>query len=396
MFRCCLALFMEPSDDVGPLAVQPTGVVKISTSMLKGTISLPPSKSHAMRWITLASMDSTPTRISMHEVGEDVQALIDSLENFGIIFDEEHIVGGSLSNYSGTVNCKNSGTALRFLMAQLATTNQKITLDGDDSLRVRTCLPLLEALDISYEFLSENHLPISIEGPLKSTKIIVDTSVSSQFLSAILLMTPRTKGFELEMRGKSVSRKHSDLTWDLCKITGAERYGEPWVVKCPDVIIPPDPSMSIFAKLANLEINNPPSDQDLIGHDLESLDLTDSNDFITPMSALLALNQGGVITGAKHATYKESNRISRTKDMLEQFSIFVEETEDGLIIEGGQMPIEPKSVVKTYGDHRIQMTAIILAAMCGGKIEGENLHKVAWPSFLQQLESCGLNFEIEI
>jgi len=34
--------------------------------------------------------------------------------------------------------------------------------------------------------------------------------------------------------------------------------------------------------------------------------------------------------------------------------------------------------------------------MCGGKIEGENLHKVAWPSFLQQLESCGLNFEIEI
>lgn len=394
MFRCCLALFMEPSGDDESQATQLSKVLKISPSELTGAIILPPSKSHAMRWITLASMDSTPTRISMHEVGEDVQALIDSLAKFGIIFENDKIIGGDLSNYSGTVNCKNSGTALRFLMAQSATKNQKTTFDGDDSLRVRTCLPLLEALGISYDLHSENHLPLSIDGPLKTSKIKVDTSISSQFLSAILLMTPRTMGFDLELVGKPVSRKHSDLTWDLCKLTGAERYGKPWNVECPDVIIPPDPSMSIFAKLANLEINNPPSKEDLIGHDLENLDLTDSNDFITPMSAFLALNDGGIITGAKHAIYKESNRISRTKDLLEQFSIFVEETDDGLIIEGGQIPKEPKSVVKTYGDHRIQMTAIILASMCGGYIEGRNLHKVAWPSFLQQLESCGLNFEI--
>ena len=96
--------------------------------------------------------------------------------------------------------------------------------------------------------------------------------------------------------------------------------GVPWKVSCPDVIIPPDPSMAAFCKLAGLDIENPPNSSDLIGHDLEKLDLRDSNDLITPLSAILALGDGGQITGAKHATYKESNRILRTRDLLEQFS----------------------------------------------------------------------------
>ena len=118
--------------------------------------------------------------------------------------------------------------------------------------------------------------------------------------------------------------------------------------------------------------------------------MRDSNDLITPLSAILALGDGGQITGAKHATYKESNRILRTRDLLEQCSIKSEITDDGLIIEGGQLPKEPVELVRTYGDHRIQMTAVILASMCGGVVEGSNLHEVAWPSFIKQLESCGL------
>ncbi|MEL0101701.1 MAG: hypothetical protein VW862_08385, partial [Euryarchaeota archaeon] len=62
----------------------------------------------------------------------------------------------------------------------------------------------------------------------------------------------------------------------------------------------------------------------------------------------------------------------------------------GLHIPGGQTPITPKQIVKTYRDHRIQMTAVILASICGATIEGKNLHEIAWPSFIQQLQNCGL------
>ena len=50
--------------------------ISIKPSKLVGSLKLPPSKSHAMRWLLLASMDSNPTEIKMHEIGKDVQAML--------------------------------------------------------------------------------------------------------------------------------------------------------------------------------------------------------------------------------------------------------------------------------------------------------------------------------
>ena len=180
----------------------------------------------------------------------------------------------------------------------------------------------------------------------------------------------------------------------MCKQTGAEIRGKSWNVSCPDVIIPPDASMMAFAKLANLDVKNTPSFEESIGHSLESSDLRDANDLITPMAAWLALGEGGTITGAKHAAYKESNRITRTADLLAQFSLKSKINPDGLTIPGNQQPKMPDGIVKTYGDHRIQMTAILLASISGGLVEGPELHRVAWPSYLDQLIECGLDVNI--
>ena len=109
------------------------------------------------------------------------------------------------------------------------------------------------------------------------------------------------------------------------------------------------------------------------------------------MAAWLALGEGGTITGAKHAVYKESDRITRTADLLSQFSIKSTINSDGLHIPGGQEPKKPDGIVETYGDHRIQMTAILLASICGGLVQGSDLHNVAWPSYLNQLIDCGLD-----
>jgi 3-phosphoshikimate 1-carboxyvinyltransferase len=171
-------------------------------------------------------------------------------------------------------------------------------------------------------------------------------------------------------------------------------------VHCPDVIIPPDASMIVFARLAGLEIDNMPKDSELIGNEIlnsvEEFDLTDANDLITPLAAILALQGGGRITGAAHAAFKESNRVTRTVSMLADFGLVVIPTDDGLIIEGGQRITKPKGIVKTYSDHRIQMTAILLATKVGAVVEGMKLHEIAWPSYLEQLQKNGLKVESRI
>ena len=100
------------------------------------------------------------------------------------------------------------------------------------------------------------------------------------------------------------------------------------------------------------------------------------------MAAWLALGDGGRITGASHAAYKESNRITKTVELLSKFDIKSTAETDGITIPGGQIPKVPEGVVETHDDHRLQMTAILLASISGGKIRSSNLHKVAWPSFL--------------
>ena len=124
-------------------------VLEIEPSTLSGSLKLPPSKSHSMRWLTLASMDKSPTKIEMWEIGEDVQAMIDCLVQLGITWDGQFMTGGDFKPSSKTLDCKNSGTALRFLIAQAATCDFPATIDGDASLRARSSLHLVQSLGIS-------------------------------------------------------------------------------------------------------------------------------------------------------------------------------------------------------------------------------------------------------
>ena len=105
-------------------------------------------------------MSKTPTRIEMSEIGRDVNALLKCLNQLGIGYENGIITGGELVEPSGPLNCENSGTAFRFLLAQSATCDFTVTLDGDESLRVRSSLPLVKALGVSTSVNSSNLLSI--------------------------------------------------------------------------------------------------------------------------------------------------------------------------------------------------------------------------------------------
>tara|TARA_Y100000768_G_C23683128_1_gene543228 strand:- start:273 stop:635 length:363 start_codon:yes stop_codon:yes gene_type:complete len=111
------------------------------------------------------------------------------------------------------------------------------------------------------------------------------------------------------------------------------------------------------------------------------------------MCALLALGCGGRIVGAGHAAYKESNRLEKTAELLSYFGLVATVHPNGIEVAGNQTPTRPESVVPTFGDHRLFMTAILLASKTGGDILGHSLHYVADEGFVERLIDAGIGIQ---
>ena len=152
-----------------------------------------------------------------------------------------------------------------------------------------------------------------------------------------------------------------------------------------------------FGQTNNLEILNAPNPKDGIGAEIlyeiienktskkMHLDLLDCNDLLPALSAYLALGPGGRIINASHARHKESNRISKTVEVLSHFGLLVEECEDGIQTQGNQIPKMPENIVNVYADHRLFMTAACIASKTGGKLTDRGIWRVTDPLFPEQI-----------
>ena len=128
------------------------GVLNIEPMDIEGPLhwALPPSKSHMIRWLVLAAQSSVTVAIRFSQgPGRDILSMAECLEALGAVIerkDSEWAVSGvgrdGFRAPVGTLNCGNSGTTARFLMAIAAGMSDSVEIDGDDSLRARdmSCL----------------------------------------------------------------------------------------------------------------------------------------------------------------------------------------------------------------------------------------------------------------
>ena len=116
-----------------------------------------------------------------------------------------------------------------------------------------------------------------------------------------------------------------------------------------------------------------------------SYDLTNCNDLITPLTVILALSNGGEISGISHTVFKESNRIEKTIELMDCFGLKATLSDQKILVEGGQKPKSPESSVNCHNDHRIFMSAAILMTKFGGDLIGKGLHSIADSEFLTRL-----------
>ena len=381
---------------------------------------LPPSKSHTIRFLALAAQGESECRLRFEGVlGADVESMARCLEAMGVEIEREtgswlvRPPEAGLRAPEGVLDCGNSGATARILTVMAANLEVPVTIDGDESLRRRSSPGLAKVLRELGCQVSSDGLPCEVCGPVSGGSAVLDVSASSQPLTALVLASPGFAGaVELVLEGEAVSRGYGAMSFDIAARCGSpNRIAEPlslvpWRVEVPEVVdIPPELSLFPLAILLeiihdDLRLNTTLPTYDplmLIAIDAidradgGEVDLSDASDLVTPAAAWLALTSGGTLTGIAHARGKESNRIAGTIEMLATFGLEAQESADGMVIKGGQSLHRPIETIETHMDHRLAMTAMVLASKVGGVIVGAEISEVTHPGFVKQLLALGTN-----
>ncbi|MGL9769772.1 MAG: 3-phosphoshikimate 1-carboxyvinyltransferase [Sodalis sp. (in: enterobacteria)] len=201
-----------------------------------GTLNLPGSKSLSNRALLLAAQAKGTTRLSNLLDSDDIRHMLTALKQLGV---NHHLsadrrsckidgIGGPLrSNEVLTLFLGNAGTAMRPLAAALCLQGRDIILTGDSRMKERPIGHLVDALrqgGAQIDYLEHEHYPpLRLRGGYQGGNITIDGSVSSQFLTALLMMAPLApRDSCIHIKSKLVSRPYIDITIALMKSFGIE------------------------------------------------------------------------------------------------------------------------------------------------------------------------------
>jgi len=412
---------------------------KIDKARLDGNIVCPPNKSYTHRAIFLASLAKGKSQIRNVLLSRDTIATINACKTFGAIIKEDGasltIEGsGDLRLQSNEIDASNSGTTIRISAAIASLLDTKTTLTGDSSLRKRPMQILLDALeDLGAECTSTDGTPpITVKGKIHGSEVSISGSVSSQFISALMIASPKTeKGVKLNIEGNLVSKPYLDATISTMKRFGVsvdtidpyKKYSiSKQQYKPTDFTVPSDFSSMALLLSAAILIGNkmtisasvddlPQGDKEMISH-LEKLgvrvnlddlitvkappsfnggrfDLSNTPDLL-PALAILALKTSKPIEiyNVKHARFKETDRIAILARELAKLGIKVQEKEDGLIL--GAPDIPRGADLDSSDDHRLFMAFCIAGMFVGNcTVSDPQSVDVSYPTFIQDMNMIG-------
>lgn len=425
------------------------GVKQIRLSPLSGpvetSVGIPGSKSYTNRALLMATMCREPVRILKPLMSDDTRAMIHCLSTLGIEIDEradEILVKGHITDVKAceySLDADLSGTTIRFMLALSCVIPGVQILSGKEGLNKRPIGDLVDGLrqlGAKIEYLGEQGFPplrVS-SAKLNPGTIRANGRISSQFISAILMIAPQVGDVTIEVVGEQISKSYIDMTIDTM-----ERFGVPvindkyrryfvtagQVYQASEYTVEGDASSaSYFAAIAALTKSritltnmNPQSVQadmkffqiledmgSTISYEKDQIVVSGSG--IRPMEidmencpdqaqtmAVLAAFAPGVtkISGVRSLRVKETERIKALEAELAKMGIKTESTEDTLTIYGG----DPKpTTIDTYGDHRMAMSFAVAGAMLEGmQINDPSVVNKTFPEFWSKLESIGVGVQ---
>lgn len=398
---------------------------------LSGSIVLPASKSISNRLLILNALAEKPGKLANLSASEDTKVLANALATPG-----------------GTIDIGHAGTAMRFLTAYLSIGNRNYILTGSERMLQRPVGELVNALNtlgarIEYRG-TPGYPPLSIQGSrIEGGEISVDSSISSQYISALMMIGPVLKnGLTIRLRKKAVSFSYLQLTRNLMLELDIPVRFEGNRIKIPhtrfrgkDISVEGDWSAAsywyamtaLLRKNARIEIKglqkgsyqgdsvlpelfhplgveteygmdgivlrNIPLSQDKF-----EFDFSDNPDLVQTLAVLCSLiNLPFRMTGTRTLKIKETDRIQALQAELKILGVLLDADPGGEWIswDGKRRTSIPKiQQIKTYQDHRMAMAfspaALVYPDLV---IEDPEVVQKSYPGFWSDLEAMGFRLE---
>ncbi len=365
-------------------------------------------------------------------------------ENIAICDDSE-MMRNALSTSSGVINTGAAGTATRFSLAYLSMTPGEYQLTGSERMKQRPIKILVDALqkigaEIEYAE-REGYLPLNIKGKeLEGGEIELSGGVSSQYISALLMIAPYTrKGLKLTLTGNIISLPYIKMTLSLMSMYGVETRMIGNQIEVPTGKYNPLPyrveadwsAASYwygFAALAN--------DVDLLLEGLDDISIQGDSKVVslfTPLGVATEYNDGYValrkcnmvkkayevdltdtpdlaqtlvvvaamkgvsfkISGLQSLRIKETDRIAALIKEMRKLGYLLDDSEEGTLMWSGERCQPDEEIeIETYDDHRMAMSFSIAAYLYPGiKIKSSEVVTKSYPKFWEDLSKVGFNIE---
>ena len=406
---------------------------------IDANFTLPGSKSIAARAALLAALSDGWTTLSNIPTCRDFSVLIEALGELGFKYRLDSTAGtvyidgmaGKIPAGGARISVEDNGTALRLLTAFCALGEGEFVIDGSPRLRQRPVKPLADALNNlgASATCTGVGAPVTINaGGLPGGETHIDCSVSSQFLSALLLAAPYAKSEVRVKASNLVSRPYVDITIALIRRFGIQldavsensfKISPQQTAGVADITIESDASSAAYffaaaaicggkARICNLNPGSLQADMLFIsllrqmgaqiGYGENHVEVSgagrltgieaDMSDFPDSVPLLAAIAPFGsfptMIRNVPHLRHKESDRIQAIQQELERCGVKVESGPDWLQV----YPSEVRGTsVRSHNDHRIAMSMAVLGLRAGGvTIEGAECVAKSFPEFFDYLE----------
>lgn len=406
----------------------------ISSSAISGSIIPPCSKSYAQRALAVALLADGESTIGNLELCDDTRSAIRCIEALGakvtLIDDSTIRVRGGLAPHTDRLHIGESGLATRLFTPIASLHNQPITINGEGTILYRPISMMIDPLrQLGVEVRDGGgFLPIQVCGPMQGGEVAVDGSISSQFLTGLLLSLPMAQNDTTIYVKNLKSLPYVDMTIDTARRFGVEiahkDYCEFFIegnqhYTATDYMIEGDWSgaapMFVAGAVAgevtveNISRLSLQADTTIIkalisaGAEVEStdnaitvrhrrlkafeFDATHCPDLFPALVALAANCEGtSILYGTERLLHKESNRAATLAEEYAKAGIEVDIDEQNIMrVRGGKIH---GCTADSHGDHRIAMSMSIAALTADAPITIEGAECVAksYPSFFDDLE----------
>ena len=391
-------------------------------SRVEGEINLPGSKSLSNRALLLAALAEGTTKVTNLLDSDDIRHMLNALKQLGVNYqlsDDKTIcevtgVGGAFEWQNGlALFLGNAGTAMRPLTAALCLkgkNDSEVILTGEPRMKERPILHLVDALrqlgaNVTY-LENEGYPPIAIRNTgLKGNYVKIDGSISSQFLTALLMAAPLAENdMTIEIIGDLVSKPYIDITlammrdfgvtvshqnYQLFSVKGQQKYHSP-----QQYLVEGDASSASYflaagaikgkVKVTGIGKNSIQGDR-LFADVLEKMGakITWGDDFIqaeqgelkgidmdmnhipdaamTIATTALFAQGETVIRNIYNWRVKETDRLTAMATELRKVGAEVEEGEDFIRIQSLALADFKHAEIETYNDHRMAMCFALIA-----------------------------------